>query len=260
VLFRAGSGTEGAATADVAKALREMLDESYAGLRSVRADAAVRREMRDQFAAGRKAIGMNADELDTVFDEVKRKGDAAVRAFRAGVMDSIRNVARRRPGLMGRLADPELQEGAVLRVVFPDESIEQIQKRLEIAAGSQDLYGKVFQNSMTAPEQAARSLMGTGDISAFELREMLTGNPAALISGLGKMISKSMPEMSDADRTSVARVLLSEDPQLVMRALKDNTELDKLLAKIQQVIDASGKVASTGVTQQTGGLLAEGNF
>lgn len=260
VLFRAGSGTEGAATADVAKALREMLDESYAGLRSVRADAAVRREMRDQFDTGRKALAMNADELEVAFDAVKRKGDAAVRAFRAGVMDAIRNVARRRPGLMGRLADPERQEGAVLRVVFPDESIEQIQKRLEIAEGSQDLYGKVFQNSMTAPEQAARSLMGTGDISAFEMREMLAGNPAALISGLGKMISNAMPKMSDADRTSVARVLLSDDPQLVMRALTDNTQLDKLLAKIQQIVNAGAAGARTGVAQQTGGLLAEENY
>lgn len=260
VLFRAGSGTEGAATADVAKALRKMLDESYAGLRSVRADAAVRREIRDQFDTGRKSLAMNADELEVVFDQVKAKGDAAIRAFRAGVMDAIRNRSRRSPSLMGRLADPDRQEGAVLRIVFPDENIEQIQRRLDIAAGSQELYNKVMFNSMTAPEQAARSLMGTGDISAFELREMMTGNPAALISGLGKMISKSMPEMSDADRTSVARVLLSEDPQLVMRALKDNTELDKLLAKIQQFVNASGKVASTGVTQQTGGLLAEGNF
>lgn len=260
VLFRGGSGTEGAATADIANAFRKMLDDAYPDVRSVRADAAVRREMRDQFAAGQKALSMNADALDVAFDEVKGKGDAAVRAFRAGVMDAIRNASRRRPALMGRLADPERQEGAVLRVVFPDEGVEQIQKRLEIAEGSQDLYGKVFQNSMTAPEQAARSLMGTGDISAFEMREMLTGNPAALISGLGKMISNAMPQMSDADRTSVARVLLSDDPQLVMGALTDNTQLDKLLAKIQQIVNAGAAGARTGVAQQTGGLLAEENY
>jgi len=260
VLFKGGASEEGVVTVDVAQAFRKMLDDAYPDVKSVRADAAVRREMRDQFAAGQKAISMNADLLDVEFDAVKRKGDAAVRAFRAGVMDAIRNAARRRPGLMGRLADPERQEGAVLRVVFPDESIDQIQKRLEIAESSQDLYGKVFQNSMTAPEQAARSLMGTGDISVFEMREMLTGNPAALISALGKMISNAMPQMSDADRLSVAQVLLSDDPQLVMRALKDNTELDKLLAKAQQVVNTMGAGARAGFTQQTGGLLAEGNY
>lgn len=259
-LFRAGSGKEGDATAKVAQAFRNMLDEAYPDVKSVRADAAVRREMRDQFAAGQKAISMNADQLDVAFDAVKRKGDAAVRAFRAGVMDAIRNAARRRPALMGRLADPERQEGAVLRVVFPDEGIEQIQRRLEIAEGSQDLYSKVFQNSMTAPEQAARSLMGTGGISLFELREMLTGNPAALLSALSKFVANSMPQMSDADRLSVAQVLLSDDPQLVMRALKDNTELDKLLAKAQQVVNTMGAGARAGFAQQTGGLLAEGNY
>lgn len=260
VLFRGGSGTEGQATSEVAKALREMLDDAYPGLRSVRAQAATRRTIRDQFDAGRKALTMNADELEVAFDQVKAMGDEAVRAFRAGVMDGIRNRSRRSPSLMGRLADPDRQEGAVLRIVFPDESIEQVQRRLEIAAGSQELYNKVMFNSMTAPEQAARSLMGTGDLSAFEIREMLTGNPAALISGVGKLISNAMPQMSDADRLSVAQVLLSDDPQLVMRALKDNTELDKLLAKAQQVVNTMGAGARTGFTQQTGGLLAEGNY
>lgn len=260
VLFRGGSGTEGQATADVARSLRQMLDDAYPGLRSVRSQAATRRTIRDQFDAGRKALAMNADELEVAFDQVKAKGDEAVRAFRAGVMDGIRNRSRRSPSLMGRLADPDRQEGAVLRIVFPDEGIEQIQKRLEVAAGSQELYNKVLFNSMTAPEQAARSLIGTGDISAFEMREMLSGNPAALMSGIGKMISSAMPEMSDADRLGVARILMSDDPQLVMRALTDRTELDKLLAKARQAVDALGAGARTGVTQQIGGLMAEGNF
>lgn len=260
VLFRGGSGTEGQATADVARSLRQMLDDAYPGLKLVRSQAATRRTIRDQFDAGRKALAMNADELEVAFGQVKAKGEEAVRAFRAGVMDGIRNRSRRSPSLMGRLADPDRQEGAVLRIVFPDEGIEQIQKRLEVAAGSQELYNKVLFNSMTAPEQAARSLIGTGDISAFEMREMLSGNPAALISGIGKMISSAMPEMSDADRLGVARILMSDDPQLVMRALTDRTELDKLLAKARQAVDALGAGARTGVTQQIGGLMAEGNF
>lgn len=259
VLFKAGSGEEGKTTADVARNLRKMLDETYPGVRAVRADAAVRREMRDQFDVGRKSLNMNADEVDVIFEQAKGKGDAAVRAFRAGVMDAIRNRSRRSPGLMGNLADPDRQAGAVLRVVFPDEGIDEIQRRLQVAEGSQDLYNKVFQNSMTAPEQAARSLMGTGNISAFEVREMMSGNPGALLSGLSKMIANAIPQMSDADRTSVARVLLSDDPQLVRDALTDNTQLDKLLAKAQQIVNFSGAAARTNVAQQTGGLLAEEN-
>lgn len=259
VLFKAGSGEEGKTTADVARNLRKMLDETYPGVRAVRANAAVRREMRDQFDVGRKSLNMNADEVDVIFEQAKGKGDAAVRAFRAGVMDAIRNRSRRSPGLMGNLADPDRQAGAVLRVVFPDEGIDEIQRRLQVAEGSQDLYNKVFQNSMTAPEQAARSLMGTGNISAFELREMMSGNPGALLSGLSKMIANAIPQMSDADRTSVARVLLSDDPQLVRDALTDNTQLDKLLAKAQQIVNFSGAAARTNVAQQTGGLLAEEN-
>lgn len=260
VLFRGGSGTEGQATADVAKALRDALDNAYPGLRSVRADAATRRIIRDQFDAGRKSLGMNVDELEVAFGQVKGMGDAAVRSFRAGVMDGIRNRARRSPALMGRLADPDRQEGAVLRIVFPEESAEQIQRRLDVAAGSQELYNKVMFNSMTAPEQAAKSLMGTGGTSLFEMRQMMQMDPAALISGVGKLIASAMPQLSEKDRLDVARVLMSEDPDLVRRALIDNSQLDAVLNKVQQIVNAAGAGARTGVSQQTGGLLAEGNY
>lgn len=259
-LFRSSAGTLGQTTSEVAKSFRGMLDEAYPDLRSVRAQAATRRTIRDQFDAGRKALAMNADELEVAFEQIKGMGDAAVRAFRAGVMDGIRNRARRSPSLMARLADPDRQEGSILRIVFPEESVEQIQRRLDVAAGSQELYNKVMFNSMTAPEQAARSMMGTGGTSLFEMRQMLQGDPTAIISGVGRMIANAMPQLSEKDRLDVARVLMSEDPDLVMRALTDNTQLDAVLSKVQQIVNTAGAGLRTGVAQQTGGLLAEGNY
>jgi hypothetical protein len=85
-------------------------------------------------------------------------------------------------------------------------------------------------------------------------------DPAALISGVGKLIASAMPQLSEKDRLDVARVLMSEDPDLVRRALIDNSQLDAVLNKVQQIVNAAGAGARTGVSQQTGGLLAEGNY
>ena len=260
-LFKGGASEEGVATVDVAQAFRKMLDDAYPDVKSVRADAAVRREIRDQFAEGQKAISKNADLLDIEFDAVKRKGDAAVRAFRAGVMDAIRNASRRRPGLMGRLADPERQEGAVLRVVYPEDSVDDIQRKLDIAAGSQELYQKVMHGSMTAPEQAAAASIGS-NISVDDVRRAVGGDMMAAARLVAKKLAQGMPKLSDSDRLGVARILLTEDPQLVMRALTDNTAVDEMLRRAAQVANVAGAGVRTVFGQQAarfGGLLSEGN-
>lgn len=260
-LFRAGEGARGQVAADSAQALRGQLDEAFPQLRSVRESARIRRVIRDQFQEGRKALGMNADELEVKFEEVQGMGDAAVRAFRAGVMDGIRNRVRRSPGIMARLADPDRQEGSILRIVYPEDSVDQIQRKLDIAAGSQELYDRVLFNSMTAPEQAAASQIGTST-SIEDVRRIAGGDVMAVINWGAKKLAQAMPQLSDAQRADVTRVLLTEDPQLVMRALTDNTAVDEMLRRAAQVANVAGAGVRTVFGQQAArgaGLLSEGN-
>lgn len=261
-LYKAGSGTRASVASDAAKDLRASLDAQYPDLSMVRAGASARRTARDQFAEGRKALSMNVDDLEIEFEKAQKLGDAAVRAFRAGVMDGVRNRTRRMPGIMARLADPERQEGAALRVVFPEDSIDDIQRKLDIASGSQELYDKVMFGSMTAPEQEAARWIGSGT-SIQEVMQAFQGNPAAIISAVSKQLQLGMPQLSDKDRAGVARVLLTEDPDMVLRALTDNAAIDEMLRKAAAVANVAGSGVRTVFGQQVaapaGGLLAQDN-
>lgn len=256
-LYRGGSGTRGEAASEAAKSLRARLDTDYPQLAGVRAQARERRVIRDRFDEGRKALGANADEVEVAFEEASKQGDAAVRAFRAGVMDAIRNRSRRSPSLMGRLADADRQEGSVLRIVFPEDSVDDIQRKLEIASGSEELYNKVLFNSMTSPEQTAAASIGSGT-SMTDVARVFGGDPLAAVQMLGKKIADATPNsLSESQRLDVARVLLSEDPQFVLRALTDNTMMDELMRRTARVANLGGAYVRTVGTQQGGGLLAE---
>lgn len=257
-LYRSGSGSRGEAAAEAARALRSQLDEAFPDLASVRQSASQRRTIRDMFAEGRKALSANADEIELLFEQAQGKGDAAVRAFRAGVMDAIRNRSRRSPSLMGRLADPDRQEGSILRIVYPEASVDDIQRKLDIAAGSQELYDKVLFNSMTAPEQAAASQMGLAT-TIEDVTRIAGGDPVAAVNLVAKKIATAMPKLSDKDRLGIAQVLLTEDPNMVLRALTDQGSLDELIRRAMKVANVAGAGVRTATTQQLGGLLAEGN-
>lgn len=260
-LFRAGEGARGQVAADAAQALRGQLDEAFPQLASVRESARIRRVVRDQFQEGRSALGMNVDELEIKFEEAQKLGDEAIRAFRAGVMDSVRNRVRRSPGIMGRLADPDRQEGAALRIVYPEDSIDDIQRKLDIASGSQELYERVLFNSMTAPEQAAASQMGLATTMS-DLTRAFRGDPMAIIALASKKLASAMPQLSDKDRTNVAKVLFTEDPDVIFKALTDNQYMDEFLRQAAKVANVAGSGVRSAFGQQIGagaGLLSQGN-
>jgi len=257
-MYRAGTGTRGEVAAEAASTLRSQLDEAFPDLQAVRAQARQRRVIRDQFEEGRKALGgKSADEIEIMFEQAQGQGNAAVRAFRAGVMDAIRNRAKRSPSLMGRLADPDRQEGAVLRIVYPESSVDDIQRKLDIAAGSEELYQKVLYNSMTAPEQAAASQMGLATTAA-DIAQLAQGSPMAALNMVAKKIASAMPQLTDKDRLGVARVLLTEDPNMVLRALTDNTSTDELIRRAMKIADVAGAGVRTATAQQAG-LLSQGS-
>ena len=80
----------------------------------------------------------------------------------------------------------------------------------------------------------------------------------AAVNMVAKKIASAMPQLSDKDRLGVAQVLLTEDPNMVVRALTDNTATDELIRKAMQIADVAGAGVRTATAQQVG-LLSQGN-
>ena len=250
--FREGRGSVGESIGQVESNLRRSIDSEAPDLAETRAAWRQMNVAREAFDNGRKAIGKNADEIEDEFLRIRDTGDVgAIRAYRAGVMDSIRNRARRSPGLMRNLADPDRQEGAILRIVFPESEIQGVVDLAARAGRAQRAEQVVMQGSMTAPEQAAGRQIG-GRFSPEEATRALQGDPTAIIQLGARMVRSLAPEMTDAQRKQVVDVLLSENPDIVRRALFDETALAELQKQIMRLAGATLEGTRRGVTVQAG--------
>lgn len=253
--YRAGSGTLAGGYEEAQTALRGQLDGTYTELQTVRQLAAQRRTVRDQFDEGRKVFNVPADELEVYVDALRGEGkEAALRAFRAGAMDAVRNKMRRQQNIMGKMADPERQEGAVLRILFPEEGTEEVARRLGVAGQAEEMYTKVMHNSMTAPELAAGAQIGSRG-SLQDTARMLQGDPMALISGLQRKLAQAAPGLDDRQRLEVVKVLFSQDPDFVRRALTDDTMTAELVRRVGQLVSAGAEGGRRASVAQSANLV-----
>ena len=156
-----------------------------------------------------------------------------------GMMDSIRNRARRSPSLMTRLADPDRQEGAVLRTVFPEDQIEDAINLTARAGAAQSTESAVLRGSMTAPEQTAARAIGGGAESLQDFTLASQGDAIAGARVAQRAIRAFSPGLSEKQRGEVLDIVMSSDPTVVSRALFDDTAA----ARVQRIVN---RVAGSG--------------
>lgn len=241
--------------------LRGALDAASPSLANVRADASVLRRAKEAFDYGRMAFSKGPDEFE-IFLEGASDNDAIMKALQAGVMASLRRKASQSGGtnLMAKLASENTDYGMILRSVFPQESIDSVLSSIEVAAQSQAARGDIIKGPSTALVQAAGRKSGSG-INAEEAASALRGNPVAMMQVGQKLAREMAPGLSDAQRTKIVEVLLSQDPQMVTRALRDDSgaamfgqALQNLAAGVRSGITGAA-VAPAGIA---GGQAATG--
>lgn len=252
--YKAGAGTLGEAAAGVEKPLREALDVYTPGLAETRATASTVRYARDAFKDGQKALGKSPDQIEIEFAEAMRRGPEVVKSYRAGVMAAYRNKLSTgsRTTLMKNLADPTTRDGAVLRIVMPEDQLTDVLQSIERAAMSQQAVGTVFGGSDTAITKGQQSRQGM-DISGEELVETLTSPSIFNVARLLTRVTKSIaPQLTDEQRDRVVQVLISEDPDFVRNALQDSSKMAELQSAIERLSAAvtAGSVRAGGVSSQ----------
>ena len=257
--YQSGRGGVGGALKEVEQALRDAIDTSSKKLADARLQAAVRRTAKDAFEDGRKVFGKSADEVAILVDELSQK-PGALSAFRAGTMDAIRNrmTAGTRTSMMANLANENSKEGLILRTIYPGDELPGILQRINTAAQSQAAKNYILGGSTTAPTllQADRTGM---NISAEEIANVMTANPvtmaASAVNIVKKVASKQNKNMTEEQRDMVAKILVSEDPNLVRRALTDTSAWATLQQKINDFSRFAGKTVPYSLTGITSSRL-----
>lgn len=262
--FSTGNGGVGTNLGQAELALRTQIDNASLALKGARQTFAENRLASESFDAGRKVFTKSADEIQYDFENLASKSEGAAKAFRAGVMDALRNKASLGAGktLMQKIDDPTSKEGQILRTIFPQDQIDQMLEVVGRASQSQKAATAILGGSATAPTVFNQNRVGM-NISAQEVSAALSGNIPSMLTVAKKALAKATPTMTDADRARVAQILVSEDPKFVLNALKDQGAIQILQNRVNQMFGQAQRVlpSATAITAGSqggdisGGLL-----
>ena len=239
--------------------MRSALDVDVPALAATRETAAMTRTAREAYKEGQKVFAKSPDIVELELEDARRKGEGAVKAYRTGVMQALRN--RMRTGsmrsMMSNLADPERKEGQVLRIVIPEDELENVLASVARAARSQQASTHVLGGPQTAASLAEQARQGAG-VKAIDVAEAISGSPMAASRVIRDVIREAAPNLSDAERVQIADILLSENPEVVRRALVDESGMAAFQAAVERTMQAIQAGAQRGAA--VGPTLAADQF
>lgn len=242
---------------DVEGNLRSSLDTSIPALAAVRSDVAAQKAAERAFAAGEKALSGDANQV--VLDIEKIVADPnQLDAFKTGFLATIerRALTGQRDSMIAKLADIDgrgTAENMILRSIMSPDEIDALLQSLAVASKSSTASKYVLGQSATAGTQSAEARLGSG-IGMGEIADAATLAPSALLSVAAKLVASAGVDLTDAQSASIARVLVSENPELVRAALTDQNGA----ARLADIIKRAASRLNSGVQGGVGsgaGLL-----
>ena len=246
--YQGGRGTMGETAGQVADELKAKIGQDFPNVARARQVSAGRFAAQEAFDTGRKALTKDPEELDIM---IQKMSESEIKAFRAGLMNAINR--RMQTGTTFRdLADENKNIGKVLRLALKPEDVDSIIKQMGRTAESVDIAQKMpsVAGSPTAPLQQEARRSGGGE-NIMQTVDALSGSPYAMMQVLSNLTQKQSQGLTEQQRQQVVDVLISKDPDLVMRALTDNTAMATLEKKIKDLSDIIGKSAQRATQQQS---------
>jgi hypothetical protein len=132
--------------------LRELIDNAAPSVGYARSQAASDKVTTQAFNDGKLAFGKSPDQVQIEFEKLVSASPEAVSAYRAGIMAQLRNKMSMggRTSMMANLESAEAKEGQILRIIYPQDKVDDILKLARVASQSQKASGKVLAGSATA--------------------------------------------------------------------------------------------------------------
>lgn len=234
--YRGGQGALGEALEEMEGGLRLQIDEFAPQLSDVRATAASTRAARDAFNSGRTALSRPADQVMVEFDRVLEQGPEAVAAFRAGLMDNLRRTAQSPGGasLMGRLADPAQGRSIILDTVLDEADRAEVMAMIGRASDSQLAQNTIMGGSQTAQTLNQGARIGSAGMIP-DLVQAARGDVLAAGRVAMSAAREAMQNLDERQRAQVARLLVERDPDILRRALTDESGLMALQREVERL-------------------------
>ena len=236
---RSGRGNLGAALKEVEKELRGVLDELSPDLAATRANWSKIKTVKETFDESRKIFGQKAEDAELYIESILAGGDLEkIAALRAGAASGLKakSTSTSPHTVLRNLDNLERRERIILEKLYPGDSFEAIAEKIARAAQAKKTQNVVFGNSQTAEKTAAQRSQGTA--AAELIQEGVTGAVSGnwlspvirFVSGvLGKKSKLTQKQLED-----VAKIIITEDPNIMEKALNNSGAHKILVKKIQQ--------------------------
>lgn len=244
--YTGGRGTLGSALGDVAEGFKTQTDIASPPLAAARAEAATVRNARDAFKAGTEAIRKSPDELALIINDVEALGPDALAAFREGMLTSVRagmSKPSAAPALMRGLANEETGPGTALRLALPPGVAPAVTQKIDVAEDAQRAFKNIVEGSQSAQTIMAPGVGGAVNLGQQVVSAATDGGLMSWLQLIGGAADRLKPNLTDAQRLQIARVVLSSDPALVSRALQDKSLIGQVMAATARAMD---KLTQTG--------------
>ena len=231
VAYTGGKGATGEALKDLETALRAQIDLAAPAVGQARTQAKTVRTNAEAFTEGRQALSKSADEVEVMFS---RMNPGQIKAFRNGLMDALRarSATGSRFSMMRNLANEETKEGQILRMVYPGDMLEDTLASIQRSVQSKAATDRILGGSATASSLKQADRFGMG-VSADDVRQSVSGDMFALYRTLRKVVNLNTPNLTEKQRDDIAKVLVSTNPDVVRRALTDDSAMTALLNAIR---------------------------
>ena len=225
------------------------LDAASDPLKAARALAAGIRDARDAYVAGQKAASQTPDELAVIIPEIEAKGGEVFAAFREGLLTSYRGGLSKpsaAPGMIRNMNNEGTGAGTALRMALPPGAAPAVTQKLQVADDAQAAYSNIVGGSQTAQTLMAPNI-NQGVSVAQDAVSGMGGDLMGWARLIGTLAGRANPGLTQAQRLEVARIVTSKDPELVLRALKDNSMIGKLQSLTDRAVAEITRVAPRAV-------------
>jgi hypothetical protein len=254
VIGGGANATTGINLGNAEGALRSTIDAAAPQIGTARANARLIFQRNENYQNGLRANSKGADEIQVEFNDVINSRDPGlIQAYRLGYLQNLqaRVQTSNRASVVANLTNPETKDGLIFRTIYPEDLQDAALSRLGVARQAQTASNTVLQGSKTAQTQAAQARQGmmsdtvrTSGLAADALRGDINAGAAIL----DRMVQQFTPGLSDAHRAAIARILLSQDPDVVRKALTDTEYLRSLQSAIVPLAQSPAMIAAIAGT------------
>lgn len=238
----------------VEQSLRGDIDKFSPDFARVRADFSAAKSKSDAFNQGsRKGLSGKPDEQA---HKMRDMSDDMLESYRQGTLHSFRNQKRATPYNIQQLAKEGENQNLNIQQMIPEDQASGVMDNIRTAAAARQM-NNAIQPRFGSPTQALQKIdtrvsQGPG-ITGTDVLRASQGDPMAITGMIGDIIGffKSNKGYTDAERSKVAEILFSSDPQFVTNLLKDETNWGKIADMSDTVAPYVMQSLSTNVNQQS---------